>query len=70
MDRHALYELGVTPLVLVWKDAQCSQYLLDTDSQGNVTAYQQVHPFLFGLILFLICTYNSVSAYQDLYHMY
>ncbi|KAG0584032.1 hypothetical protein M758_3G180800 [Ceratodon purpureus] len=41
-NRHALYELGVTPLVLVWKDAQCSQYLLDTDSHGNVPAYQQV----------------------------
>lgn len=41
-NRHALYELGLTPLVVVWKDAQCSQYLLDTDSQGNVPTYQQV----------------------------
>lgn len=46
VDRHALYELGVTPLVLVWKDAQCSKYLLDTDSQGNVPAYQQVQEIL------------------------
>lgn len=46
VDRHALYELGVTPLVLVWKDAQCSQYLLDTDSQGNVPAYQQVWEYV------------------------
>ena len=41
-DRHAHYELGLTPLVLVWKDVHCCQYLLDTDSQGNVPAYQQV----------------------------
>jgi snurportin-1 len=41
-NRHALYKPGVTLLVLVWKDAQCSQYLLDTDSHGNVPAYQQV----------------------------
>lgn len=40
--RHAHYELGLTPLVLVWKDIHCCQYLLDTDSQGNVPAYQQV----------------------------
>ncbi|CAM6102318.1 unnamed protein product [Calypogeia fissa] len=41
-NRHAHYILGHTPLALVWKDAQCSAYPVDTDSKGNVSAYQQV----------------------------
>ncbi|CAK9229180.1 unnamed protein product [Sphagnum troendelagicum] len=42
VNRHAHYQMGLTPLVLLWKDAECSLYLFDTDSQGNVPAHQQV----------------------------
>lgn len=41
-NRHAHYELGLTPLSLVWKDENCSQYLLDTDSNGIVPIQQHV----------------------------
>ena len=41
-NRHAHYELGLTPLSLVWKDTNCSQYFLDTDSHGIVPTQQQV----------------------------
>jgi hypothetical protein len=40
--REAHYSLGVTPLVLLWKDARCSKYFLDTDSQGVIPPEQQV----------------------------
>eukprot|EP00775_Hariotina_reticulata_P010599 gene10599-10756_t len=30
------------PLALLWKDASCSRYLLDTDAAGVVPTYQQV----------------------------
>ncbi|KAH6818545.1 snurportin-1 protein, partial [Perilla frutescens var. frutescens] len=39
---HAHYESGNTPLVLVWKDENCSQYVLDTDSKGHIPDQQQV----------------------------
>ncbi|KAL2634022.1 hypothetical protein R1flu_005501 [Riccia fluitans] len=42
VNRHAHYVLGSTPLSLVWKDAACSPYPVDTDSKGNVCQYQQV----------------------------
>ncbi|KAJ7530257.1 hypothetical protein O6H91_15G086700 [Diphasiastrum complanatum] len=41
-NRHAHYVLGITPLALLWKDADCSQFPLDTDSKGHVPAHQQV----------------------------
>ncbi|KAG0465603.1 hypothetical protein HPP92_019767 [Vanilla planifolia] len=41
-NRHAHYQNGNTPLALVWKDEFCSQYVLDTDSKGQVPAQQQV----------------------------
>lgn len=41
-NKHALYQTGNTPLALIWKDEHCSQYVLDTDSQGHVPAQQQV----------------------------
>lgn len=41
-NKHAHYESGNTPLVLVWKDENCSQYVLDTDSKGQVPDQQQV----------------------------
>ncbi|XP_028229430.1 snurportin-1-like isoform X2 [Glycine soja] len=40
--RHAHYQAGITPLALVWKDENCSQYVLDTDSKGQVPNQQQV----------------------------
>ncbi|PIA33752.1 hypothetical protein AQUCO_04000071v1 [Aquilegia coerulea] len=41
-NKHAHYQTGNTPLALVWKDETCSQYVLDTDSKGEVPAQQQV----------------------------
>ncbi|KAJ6842526.1 snurportin-1 [Iris pallida] len=41
-NKHALYQTGNTPLALIWKDEHCSQYVIDTDSQGHVPAQQQV----------------------------
>ncbi|XP_043726349.1 snurportin-1 [Telopea speciosissima] len=41
-NKHAHYQTGNTPLALVWKDENCSQYVLDTDSKGQVPAQQQV----------------------------
>ncbi|XP_042502323.1 snurportin-1 isoform X2 [Macadamia integrifolia] len=41
-NRHAHYQTGNTPLALVWKDENCSQYVLDTDNKGQVPAQQQV----------------------------
>lgn len=40
--RHAHYQTGITPLALVWKDENCSQYVMDTDSKGQVPNQQQV----------------------------
>ncbi|XP_077212222.1 snurportin-1 protein [Tasmannia lanceolata] len=40
--KHAHYQTGNTPLALVWKDEKCSQYVLDTDSKGQVPDQQQV----------------------------
>ncbi|MFS7989340.1 putative snurportin-1 [Helianthus anomalus] len=39
---HAHYQLGNTPLVLVWKNESCSQYVIDTDNKGQVPNQQQV----------------------------
>ncbi|KAK7809534.1 snurportin-1, partial [Quercus suber] len=33
---------GNAPLALVWKDENCSQYVIDTDSKGQVPSQQQV----------------------------
>eukprot|EP01018_Ginkgo_biloba_P035149 Gb_30822 [translate_table: standard] len=41
-NRQAHYILGLTPLSLVWKDENCSQYFLDTDKKGIVPTCQQV----------------------------
>ncbi|ERN09958.1 hypothetical protein AMTRI_Chr06g194380 [Amborella trichopoda] len=41
-NKHAHYHTGITPLALVWKDMNCSQYFLDTDSNGVIPAQQQV----------------------------
>ncbi|KAM0060090.1 putative snurportin-1 [Helianthus debilis subsp. tardiflorus] len=41
-NKHAHYQTGNTPLVLVWKDESCSQYVIDTDNKGQVPNQQQV----------------------------
>ncbi|GMN56629.1 hypothetical protein TIFTF001_025737 [Ficus carica] len=41
-NKHAHYQPGNTPLALVWKDESCSQYVIDTDSKGQVPSQQQV----------------------------
>ncbi|KAF7833978.1 snurportin-1 [Senna tora] len=41
-NKHAHYQTGITPLALVWKDENCSQYVIDTDSEGQVPSQQQV----------------------------
>ncbi|CAA2979025.1 Hypothetical predicted protein [Olea europaea subsp. europaea] len=41
-NKHAHYQSGNTPLILVWKDENCSQYVIDTDSKGQVPNKQQV----------------------------
>ncbi|XP_010037423.2 snurportin-1 [Eucalyptus grandis] len=41
-NKQAHYQAGNTPLALVWKDEKCSQYVIDTDSNGNVPRLQQV----------------------------
>ncbi|XP_050220987.1 uncharacterized protein LOC126671273 [Mercurialis annua] len=41
-NKHAHYQMGNTPLALVWKDEKCSQYVIDTDSKGEVLSQQQV----------------------------
>ncbi|EPS59014.1 hypothetical protein M569_15797, partial [Genlisea aurea] len=41
-NKHSHYQPGNTPLLLVWKDANCSQYVIDTDGKGLVPDQQQV----------------------------
>ncbi|KAG6634950.1 snurportin-1 [Carya illinoinensis] len=41
-NKHAHYQTGNTPLALVWKDENCSQYVIDTDSKGQIPSQQQV----------------------------
>ncbi|XP_042014526.1 snurportin-1-like [Salvia splendens] len=36
-----LFTIRNTPLVLVWKDESCSQYVLDTESNGKISNQQQ-----------------------------
>ncbi|KAK2978203.1 hypothetical protein RJ640_030376 [Escallonia rubra] len=42
LNLHAHYQTGNTPLALVWKDENCSQYVIDTDSKGQIPHQQQV----------------------------
>ncbi|KAL6890581.1 hypothetical protein ACP4OV_008836 [Aristida adscensionis] len=41
-NKHAHYQAGITPLTLVWKDEACSQYVIDTDSKGQIPTQQHV----------------------------
>lgn len=42
LHKELQYASGITPLALVWKDANCSRYFIDTDAQGLVPERQQV----------------------------
>ena len=42
LNKEGHYELGPTPLALLWKDAHCSQYMVDTDTAGRVPQWQHV----------------------------
>ncbi|KAI3901947.1 hypothetical protein MKW92_014690 [Papaver armeniacum] len=41
-NKHAHYHTGNTPLALVWKDENCSQYVMDEDSEGQTPPHQKV----------------------------
>mmetsp|Transcript_37205 Transcript_37205/g.71346 ORF Transcript_37205/g.71346 Transcript_37205/m.71346 type:complete len:446 (+) Transcript_37205:164-1501(+) len=40
-NKEGHYTLGPTPLIMVWKDAQCSRYFIDTDKDGVVLPQQR-----------------------------
>ena len=40
LHKHSLYVPEATPLALLWKDAACSPYALDTDAHGVVPEQQ------------------------------
>ncbi|KAK9808700.1 hypothetical protein WJX72_002173 [[Myrmecia] bisecta] len=42
LHKEGQYELGPSPLALLWKDAACSSFLVDTDASGVVPQYQQL----------------------------
>lgn len=41
-NKHSHYQPGNTPLALVWKDENCSQYVIDTDNNGQVPSQQHL----------------------------
>ncbi|KAI3995425.1 hypothetical protein MKX01_006647 [Papaver californicum] len=41
-NKHAHYHTGNTQLALVWKDENCSHYVIDTDSKGHTPPHQQL----------------------------
>lgn len=40
LHKEGYYALDTSPLALLWKDAACSQYFIDTDAQGVATQNQ------------------------------
>lgn len=42
LNKENQYHLGPSPLALLWKDAQCSRYYLDTDAGGTVPQWQHI----------------------------
>ncbi len=42
LNKEAHYDLGQSPLALVWKDAHISRYFLDTDAAGVVPEWQHI----------------------------
>ncbi|KAL6194200.1 hypothetical protein ACLB2K_035284 [Fragaria x ananassa] len=41
-NKYAHYQPRLTPLALVWKDHNCSNYVVDTDNEGKVPCHQQI----------------------------
>mmetsp|Transcript_17148 Transcript_17148/g.23681 ORF Transcript_17148/g.23681 Transcript_17148/m.23681 type:complete len:214 (-) Transcript_17148:91-732(-) len=41
-NKQGHYTLGLSPLVLHWKDQHCSNYFIDTDKDGNVLPQQSL----------------------------
>lgn len=44
LHKEGYYALDTSPLALLWKDATCSQYFIDTDAQGVPMQDQVKHP--------------------------
>ncbi|KAK9832305.1 hypothetical protein WJX74_005806 [Apatococcus lobatus] len=42
LHKEGHYHQGPTPLALLWKDAACSRYVIDTDAKGVIPEHQQV----------------------------
>ena len=42
LHREGHYDLGTSPLALVWKDGRSSRYFIETDAKGVVPAQQVV----------------------------
>mmetsp|Transcript_4173 Transcript_4173/g.15000 ORF Transcript_4173/g.15000 Transcript_4173/m.15000 type:complete len:425 (+) Transcript_4173:127-1401(+) len=53
LNKHAHYQLGPTPLSLLWKDSACSKYFIDTDADGVVREHQVHVPA--GMLTGLAC---------------
>ena len=43
LNKHAHYQIGPTPLALLWKDNACSRYFIDTDADGIVREHQVLY---------------------------
>ena len=41
LHKEGHYALGHSPLALLWKDAACSRYFVDTDAAGTALAQQE-----------------------------
>ena len=42
LHREGHYDLGTSPLALLWKDGRSSRYFIETDAKGDVPAQQVV----------------------------
>nr|KAJ0189963.1 hypothetical protein LSAT_V11C800449030 [Lactuca sativa] len=51
---HAHYQIGNTPLALVWKDETCSEYVIDTDNKGQIPNQQQTALNIGNLVRFAV----------------
>ena len=40
LHKEGHYALALSPLALLWKDAACSRYFVDTDAAGNALPQQ------------------------------
>ena len=42
LHREGHYDLGTSPLALLWKDGRSSRYFIETDAKGDIPAQQVV----------------------------